>query len=60
MILGVLGVAAGTIGYGDFAPRTLLARVLAIVIGMCGVLVTALVAALAVKALTAAQERDRA
>jgi hypothetical protein len=41
-----------TIGYGDLSPTTLLTRVLSIVIGMCGVLVTALIAAIAVKALT--------
>ena len=45
-------VSGLTIGYGDLAPKTLLTRVLAILIGMCGVLVTALVAAVAVKALT--------
>ena len=44
-----------TIGYGDLAPKTLLTRTLAILIGVCGVLLTALVAAVAVKALTAAQ-----
>ena len=43
-----------TIGYGDLAPKSLPTRVLAILIGVCGVLVTALVAAIAVKALTAA------
>jgi hypothetical protein len=47
-------VSGLTIGYGDLAPKTLLTRVLAILIGICGVLVTALVAAIAVKALTAA------
>ncbi len=41
-----------TIGYGDFAPKSLLGRVLAIGIGACGVLLTALLAAVAVKALT--------
>jgi len=46
-------VSGLTIGYGDLAPKTLLTRVLAILIGVCGVLVTALVAAVAVKALTA-------
>jgi len=45
-------VSGLTIGYGDLAPKLLLARVLAIVIGVCGVLVAALVAAIAVKALT--------
>lgn len=49
-------VSGLTIGYGDLAPKLLLARVLAIFIGICGVLVTALVAAIAVKALTAAGE----
>ncbi len=49
-------VSGLTIGYGDLAPRSLLARVLAVAIGVCGVLVTALVAAVAVKALTAALE----
>ena len=42
-----------TIGYGDLAPESLIGRALAVVIGMCGVLVTALVAAIAVRALSA-------
>jgi hypothetical protein len=45
-----------TIGYGDLAPKTLLARVLAILIGVCGIILTALVAAVAVKAITAASD----
>ena len=45
-------VSGLTIGYGDFAPRGLAARALAIAIGICGVLLTALVAAVAVKALS--------
>jgi hypothetical protein len=45
-------VSSLTIGYGDFAPKSLLGRVLAVVIGICGVLMTAVVAAVAVKALT--------
>jgi hypothetical protein len=53
-------VSGLTIGYGDFAPKSLLTRVLAIAIGGCGVLLTAVVAAVAVKALTAATEdRER-
>ena len=48
-------VSGLTIGYGDFAPKTLLGRVLAISIGVCGILVTALVAAVAVQALADAQ-----
>lgn len=47
-----------TIGYGDLAPKTLLTRTLAVLIGACGVLLTALVAAVAVKALTAAQSTE--
>ena len=52
-------VSGLTIGYGDLAPKSLLARVLAISIGVCGVLMTALVAAIAVKALTAASDREQ-
>jgi len=48
-------VSGLTIGYGDLAPKSLLTRALAILIGVCGVLLTALVAAIAVKALTAAR-----
>jgi hypothetical protein len=51
-------VSGLTIGYGDLAPKSLLTRALAIVIGVCGVLFTALLAAVAVKALTAAQHDD--
>lgn len=46
-------VSGLTIGYGDLAPKLLATRALAIAIGACGVLFTALVAAIAVKALTA-------
>jgi hypothetical protein len=49
-------VSGLTIGYGDLAPKSLVTRALAIAIGVCGVLVTALVAAIAVKALTAATD----
>lgn len=45
-------VSGLTIGYGDFSPKTLLGRTLAIVIGICGVLMTALIAAIAVKAMS--------
>lgn len=48
-------VSGLTIGYGDFSPTTPFTRVLAILIGICGVLLTALVAAIAVKALTTAR-----
>jgi hypothetical protein len=46
-------VSGLTIGYGDLAPKTFVTRVLAIMIGICGVLLTALVAGVAVKALSA-------
>jgi hypothetical protein len=49
-------VSGLTIGYGDLAPKLVLTRALAVAIGVCGVLFTALVAAIAVKALTAATD----
>ena len=49
-------VSGLTIGYGDLAPKSLLTRALAIGIGVCGVLLTALVAAIAVKALVATSD----
>ena len=48
-------VSGLTIGYGDLAPKTLFTRVLAVLIGICGVLMTSLVAAVAVKAFTTSQ-----
>jgi len=51
-------VSGLTIGYGDLAPKTGLARGLSIFIGICGVLVTALLAGVAVRALTVAREDD--
>ena len=53
-------VSGLTIGYGDFSPRTFAGRAVAIVIGVCGVLLTALVAAIAVEALrTVGAQRDQ-
>jgi hypothetical protein len=46
-------VSGLTIGYGDFSPKGFLTRMLAIVIGLCGVLLTAVVAAIAVRAMNA-------
>jgi hypothetical protein len=51
-------VSGLTIGYGDLAPKLLLTRALAIAIGVCGVLFTALLAAIAVKALTTTTDGD--
>ena len=45
-----------TIGYGDLAPKTFVARSLAIVIGICGIVLTGLVAAIAVQALSAVRD----
>jgi hypothetical protein len=42
-----------TIGYGDLAPRQPLTQLLAVAIGFSGVLLTGLIAALAVKAIYA-------
>ena len=53
-------VSGLTIGYGDLVPKTLLTRTLAMGIGLCGILLTALLAAVAVKALTGlTEERER-
>lgn len=46
-----------TIGYGDFAPTTPITGALSVVIGICGLLLTAMVAAVAVKALTITLEK---
>jgi hypothetical protein len=40
-----------TIGYGDFTPKHFSARLLALVIGFSGIILTGLVAAVTVKAL---------
>jgi hypothetical protein len=39
-----------TIGYGDFTPSTLPARIIAVIIGFIGILLTGLVAAMGVRA----------
>lgn len=52
-------VSGLTIGYGDLAPKTLVTRALAITIGVCGILLTGLVAAIAVKALTSVSEAEK-
>jgi hypothetical protein len=40
-----------TIGYGDLVPKRLSTRLIAVIIGFLGILVTGLVAAVAVRAL---------
>jgi hypothetical protein len=47
-----------TIGYGDLVPKLLVSRVLAIVIGISGIVLTGIVAAIAVRALLDATRRD--
>jgi hypothetical protein len=46
-----------TIGYGDHVPKAFPTRALAIGIGFCGVMLTALLAAISVKALSAATDQ---
>jgi xanthine/uracil permease len=46
-----------TIGYGDLVPKHGLSRILALVIGFCGIVMTGIVAAVSVQALSHA-ERD--
>ena len=43
-----------TIGYGDLTPRHVVSRLLAVVIGLAGIVLTGLVAAVSVEALRAA------
>jgi hypothetical protein len=47
-----------TIGYGDLAPKHLLGRVLAIFIGITGVVAMALLAAVAVSALQSVRDQE--
>jgi hypothetical protein len=49
-------VSGLTIGYGDLAPKAPLARALAVAIGFTGIVLTGLVAAVAVQALYATQK----
>ena len=54
-------ITATTIGYGDLSPETWAARVVAVAIGVNGLLLTGIVVALAVKALelTYREEMER-
>jgi Ion channel len=52
-------VSGLTIGYGDLVPKTALARALAVTIGFTGIVLTGLVAAVAVQALQATQQSQR-
>ena len=49
-----------TIGYGDFVPHRAISRVLAAVIGLAGILLTGLVAAVIVQALQETAHDSRA
>jgi len=51
-------ITALTIGYGDHTPTLFLTRMLAILIGIFGVLMTALIAAIAVRALSTLQGEE--
>jgi hypothetical protein len=46
-----------TIGYGDLVPTRIITRAIALLIGLIGILLTGLVAALGVRALQATAER---
>lgn len=53
-------VSGLTIGFGDFVPTRPITRILTIAIGMCGLLLTALLAALAVRAMSGVtDDRER-
>ena len=51
-------VTALTIGYGDLVPKGFLARLIAMVIGFTGILLTGLVAAVGVRALQLATDES--
>jgi hypothetical protein len=53
-------VSGLTIGYGDLAPKAGVARALAVMIGILGILLTGLIAAVAVQALMGAREGPEA
>ena len=48
-----------TIGYGDLVPKLPITRVLAVLIGATGILLTALLAAVAVKALSTVDSPEK-
>jgi hypothetical protein len=48
-----------TVGYGDFVPKQPLSRVCSVTIAFLGIVMTAIIAAAAVKALGAAREHDK-
>jgi hypothetical protein len=52
-------VSGLTIGYGDLVPKTLLSRTLAICIGFTGILLTGVIAAVGVHALSVALKETR-
>jgi hypothetical protein len=45
-----------TVGYGDIVPHLPLVRAFAVLLAFLGIIMTAIIAAVAVKAMTAAQE----
>jgi hypothetical protein len=47
-----------TIGYGDVTPKHLVGRLLALIIGLAGIVLTGLIAAISVQALRSAEEED--
>lgn len=51
-------VSGLTIGYGDLVPERAISRILAVSIGLIGVLLVALLAAIAVRAMNAVESQD--
>ena len=47
-----------TIGYGDLTPRHVVSRLLAVVIGLAGIILVGLIAALSVQALQVAARKS--
>jgi hypothetical protein len=54
---GLFHLCQLTIGYGDLVPTRIITRAIALLIGLIGILLTGLVAALGVRALQATAER---
>jgi len=49
-------ITALTIGYGDFSPQTTFGRIVAVGLGMLGIVLTGVIVAAAIKALEKASE----
>ena len=52
-------ITAFTIGYGDITPTTIIGKVLAIIIGLIGIIFTGLVVAISTRALVTTIEEEK-